>query len=71
MAQIQQIQIKFVAIEDRLLLRVSGGGDLEFHFWLTRRFVKLIAPVLKTMMTDTPRIKTQASPVAQRELLAF
>jgi len=71
MAQIDQIQIKFVAVEDRLLLRVSSSGDLEFRFWMTRRFVKLIWPALGKMLKETPRIQTQASADAKRELLAF
>ncbi len=71
MAQIDQVQIKFVAIEDRLLLRVSSSGDLEFRFWMTRRFVKLIWPALGKMLKETPRIQTQPSADAKRELLAF
>lgn len=71
MAQINQIQIKFIAVEDRLLLRVSSGDDLEFRFWMTRRFVKLIWPALGKVLKETPRIQTQASPAAKKELLAF
>lgn len=71
MAQIEQIQIRFAALEDRLLMRVAGADDLEFRFWLTRRFVRLIWTPLKTALADVPRIRAQASPAAQRELLAF
>jgi hypothetical protein len=71
MAHIDQIQIKFVAVEDRLLLRVSSSDDLEFRFWMTRRFVKLIWPALGKALKATPRIQTQSSPAAKRELLAF
>lgn len=71
MAQIDQIQIKFVAVEDRLMLRVSSNDNLEFRFWMTRRFVKLIWPALGKALKETPRIQTQASPTAKKELLAF
>lgn len=71
MAQIEQIQIKFDPIQDRLLMRVAGGNQLEFRFWLTRRFVKLMWPALDTAMTQSPLAQTQASPVAKKEVLAF
>lgn len=71
MAKIEQIQIKFVPVEDRLLMRVAGDEGLEFRFWLTRRFVKMIWPALGNALKLSPTIQTQASPIAQREVLAF
>ncbi|MFT4580423.1 MAG: hypothetical protein ACI915_004416 [Gammaproteobacteria bacterium] len=71
MAQIQQIQIKFVAAEDRLLLRVSSSDELEFRFWLTRRFVKLISPAIENALKESPTVRTQVSPVAKKEVFAF
>jgi hypothetical protein len=71
MAQIQQIQIKFIPVEDRLLLRVSSSGDLEFRFWLTRRFVKLISPAIENALKESPTVQTQASQIAKKEVLAF
>ncbi len=71
MAKIEQIQIKFVPVEDRLLMRVAGDEGLEFRFWLTRRFVKMIWPALGNALQLSPTIQTQASPIAQREVLAF
>jgi hypothetical protein len=71
MANMQQIQLKFDAIEDSLLLRVSSTDDVEFRFWMTRRFVNLIWPALQKALSETPRIQTQSSPEAKKELLAF
>jgi hypothetical protein len=71
MAKIEQIQIKFVPVEDRLLMRVAGDEGLEFRFWLTRRFVKMIWPALGKALHLSPGVQTQASPLAQREVLAF
>ena len=71
MAKIQQIQIKFVAVEDRLLLRVSSTDHVEFRFWMTRRFVNLIWPAVQKALADTPRIQTQPSTAVKKELLAF
>ena len=71
MANIEQIQIKFVAVEDRLLLRVSSSDALEFRFWMTRRFVNLMWPALHKALAETPRIKAQTSLEAKKELLLF
>ena len=54
MATIEQIQIKFVAVEDRLLLRVSSSDELEFRFWMTRRFIDLIWPALHQAVAEAP-----------------
>ena len=68
MAQNQQIQIKFVAAEDPLMLHVSSDDNSEFRFWLTRRFVKLIWPSIVGSLEQTPAIQTQASPEAKKEI---
>ena len=52
-------------------MRVAGDEGLEFRFWLTRRFVKMIWPALGGALQLSPTVQTQASPVAQREVLAF
>ena len=71
MATIEQIQIKFVAAEDRLLLRVSSSDELEFRFWITRRLINLIWPALHQAVAEAPRIQTQPTSDAKRELIAF
>ncbi len=71
MSQLDQIQISFVAGEDRLLLRVSTQNQEEFRCWLTRRFVKAIRPALAQALAAQPRIQTQTDPLAKQELLRF
>lgn len=71
MSQFDQIQISFVAGEDRLLLRVSTQNQEEFRCWLTRRFVKAIRPALAQALAAQPRIQTQTDPLAKQELLRF
>ena len=70
-SQISQIQIKFVATEDRLLLRVSSGAQQEFRFWLTARLVKLLYPALYDALSKTPSAVTQATPIGKKEVVAF
>ena len=71
MSQIAQVQITFVAAEDRLLMRFSTNKQEEFRFWLTRRFVRFLRPHLDRSLTQRPAIATQANPVAKQELLKF
>jgi hypothetical protein len=71
MSQLDQIQISFVAGEDRLLLKVSTQNQEEFRCWLTRRFVKAIRPALEQALAAHPRIKNQPDPLAKQELLRF
>ena len=43
---IQQLQVTYQPLADRLLLRISAGDGGEFRFWLTRRLVGLMAEPL-------------------------
>ena len=43
---IQQLQVTYQPLADRLLLRISAGDSGEFRFWLTRRLVGLMAEPL-------------------------
>lgn len=71
MSQIDQIQITFSAEDDRLLLRLSTQDGAEFRFWLTRRYVRALRPLIGTALARQPHIQTQASPLARQELLRF
>ena len=71
MSNISQIQIKFVATEDRLLLRVSSSEQQEFRFWLTARLVKMLYPALYEALSKTSTLATTSTPNAKREVVAF
>ena len=71
MSQISQIQIKFIATEDRLLLRVSSSAQQEFRFWLTARLVKMLYPALYDTLSKTSPVAAQSVPEAKREVVAF
>jgi hypothetical protein len=47
-ATIQQINIAFHPVEDRLLLKISVDGDAELAVWLTRRLVKGLWQLLQS-----------------------
>lgn len=71
MSGINQIQMSFVPGEDRILLRMNTMDASGFQFWLTRRYVKLLWPVLLGMLAKDEKISTQASEQAKREVLSF
>ncbi|MGR8948898.1 MAG: hypothetical protein ACU84Q_12680 [Gammaproteobacteria bacterium] len=71
MSQISQIQIKFVATEDRLLLRVSSSAQQEFRFWLTARLVRMLYPALYEALSKTSPSAAQSTPTAKPEVVAF
>jgi len=50
MSKIHQIQFQFLAVEDRLLLKMNTTSNEEFRFLLTRRFVSLLYPILSKII---------------------
>ena len=51
---------------------VSTDDQAEVRLWLTRRYLKLLWPVLLKLAEDaSPRVKTQASPEARQALLGM
>jgi len=70
-SQINQIQLSFVPIQDRLMLRINTLDSAGFQFWLTRRYVKLLWPILMNMLTKDEQIAVQQTEQAKKEMLSF
>lgn len=68
--QLHQINIHYHPSEDRILLRASTTGKLEYRVWLTRRFTALLLSILLGSLTEDGEI-TAASPEARKPLLDF
>lgn len=49
MSQLHQMQLSFVPLQDRLLLRMNTVDKVEYKLWLTRRYVKLLWVCLMNM----------------------
>ena len=47
---LHQMNISYVAAEDRLLLRASTRGGNEYRIWLTRRFCSLLTGIVQKQM---------------------
>ena len=71
MAKLHQIQIRFDPKEDRILLRIRTADESEFRFWLTRRYVKLLWPIVVRMLESDQQIARQGDPAAKSAVLSF
>ncbi|OGA14859.1 MAG: hypothetical protein A3I63_08300 [Betaproteobacteria bacterium RIFCSPLOWO2_02_FULL_66_14] len=70
--RLHQIKIDYMPEEDRLLMQLSTSDGQEVHLWLTRRFVKLLWPLMVKLAEEaSPRIRTQSDPEARKALLSM
>ena len=68
---LERLTVEFHAEEDRLLMRVFFNATSEFRFWMTRRLVKRIWPVLIQLAQAKPDIQMQPNPEARKALLGL
>jgi len=70
-----QINLEYISIEDRLLLRISEkenhGGCVEYRFWLTRRFVNVFMKAIDKLVEDGVAGDMQVSPDALEAMKKF
>jgi hypothetical protein len=71
MSRVHQIQLRYDAQEDRSLLRINTLDKREYTFWMTRRFTKLLWPVLVRMLGATDSVVRQPDPAAKSAVLSF
>ena len=70
--RLQQLKVDYEAEQDRLLMLVATSEGVELRLALTRRFVKLLWPLLVKLAEDaSPRIRTQPNPEARKALLGL
>ena len=70
--KLHQLKVDYNAEEDRLLMLIATSDGVELRMWLTRRFVKLLWPLLVKLAEEaSPRIRTQANPEARKALLGI
>lgn len=71
MSGINQIQMSFIPAEDRILLRINTMDSSGFQFFMTRRYVKLLWPILLAMLSRDEQISVQQTDIAKKEVLSF
>ena len=70
--RLHQLKVDYDAEQDRLLMLVATNEGVELRLSLTRRFVKLLWPLLVKLAEEaSPRIRTQANPEARKALLGL
>lgn len=70
--RLDQLKVDYDAEQDRLLMLVGASEGVEVRLALTRRFVKLLWPLLVKLAEEaSPRIRTQADPEARKALLGM
>ena len=69
--RLHQIRIDYTQEQDRLLLRISTDDGSELRFWLTRRFVKGLWPVLMKMAEAVGEARAQHDPTIRTAMLEF
>ena len=68
---LSQMQMLYVAEEDRILFRVNSTSGEEFRFWLTRRYTLLLAKVLRDYADKDPDVSVQATPEEKKAVEEF
>ena len=71
MAGLSQIQASFSDVEDRILLRMNTITHTEFRFWLTRRFVSRLFPVMLETIQAIPEVAVQKTPTNREAIMNF
>ena len=68
--RLHQLKVEYDAEQDRLVMLVATSEAMELRLALTRRFVKLLWPLLVKLAEEaSPRIRTQPNPEARKALL--
>lgn len=71
MARLHQLRLQYVAAEDRALLLVSTTARQEYRFWLTRRLVKALWPVLERALANDEAVRRHGDAGTRDAVLAF
>ena len=70
--RLHQLKVDYDPEQDRLVMLVSTSDQVEVRLALTRRFVKLLWPLLVKLAEEvSPKIRTQASSEARKALLGM
>ncbi len=68
---LHQMTMGFSAKEDRLLLRVGTTDKMEYQFWLTRRFVRVLWSALIQTLEKEPGLKATLQPKTKKVVIAM
>ncbi len=66
--QLHQINISYVPVEDRLMMRINTKQGIEYRVWLTRRFTGILIGLLTKEIDKHGGIPVLASTDQTRSL---
>jgi len=69
--RINQLNLEYDAVADRMLLSVSTSDREEFRVWITRRFLNALWPNLVEILEKDPAVERQREPVTRRAVLSL
>lgn len=71
MSRINQIQIRYAPVEDRIVLRLNTEDSSEFRFWITRRYAKILSASLMKLLSSSEAIQEHKEQVVQEAVMSF
>ena len=69
MSKLHQINLQYEPREDRILLRTNTRDGAEFRFWMTRRFVTVLWPVLVRLVESHEHVQRQPRPESRNAVV--
>lgn len=66
--RLEQFSVAYDPRQDRLIWRVRTSDDAEYRFWITRRYLRLLWPILMKMADDFSACKAPHDPLARHAL---
>lgn len=66
--RLEQFNAAYDALHDRILLRIRTSDESEYRFWITRRFLSLLWPVLMKMVDEFSALKSRGEPFSRSTL---
>lgn len=70
-ARIRQLNLAYVPLQDRILLRVNTNENTEFRMWFTRNFIRILWPELVNLLAADPQIQVQTNDHNKKAVLSF
>lgn len=71
MSRINQIQIRYAPLEDRIVLRLNTEEASEFRFWITRRYAKLLAVSLLKLLHSSADVQVHKEEGVKKAVMSF
>jgi hypothetical protein len=66
--QLEQFSASYDSMQDRLMLRIRSSDDAEYRFWITRRYLVLLWPMLMKMVDAFSARKAPGDPLTRNTL---